>query len=137
MLRLEIPADLKSTDAAAAEIRRLAERLLPPEKATCVEIAVSEALSNIVRHAFNGTSDQTIVLLARPGAEGLGITLTDCGAPLPPRLLENVPPPDDADGELAEDGRGLSLIYQCSDEVQFRHAAGVNYLLLRFRGEKG
>jgi serine/threonine-protein kinase RsbW len=84
-----------------------------------VQLAVDEAFTNIVEHAYGGESDEKIECSCQITDDGLVITLRDCGQPFIP---EEVPAPDiEADLEQREvGGLGLFFIRQLMDEVEFK-----------------
>jgi len=98
-----------------------------------VVLAVDEALTNIIRHAYLGDSEQSIeasfhrIHLPKDGKseDALEIVLEDSGAAVNPdkmcgRALEDVKP----------GGLGLHFIRQSMDTVEFTHSNGRNQLRL-------
>jgi serine/threonine-protein kinase RsbW len=100
-----------------------------------VEIALAEALTNIVEHGYGGDSDENVRLrlLERPGA--LEIDVWDRGRPIPHERLEQADEttflfdPTDLDA-LPEGGLGLALIKSAFDEVRYSSRDGVNRMRL-------
>lgn len=83
-----------------------------------VQLAVDEAFSNIVEHAYGGESDEEIEVTCILADYGLTIKLKDCGVVFNPK---DVPDPD-LHAELQErqvGGLGLYFIRQLMDEVEF------------------
>jgi serine/threonine-protein kinase RsbW len=104
---------------------------LPPEVGRAVVLAVDEALTNVIRHAYLGQIDRPIAIsflrgqLERDGSvhDSLEIHVVDRGVPvkeeeLHGRSLEDVRP----------GGLGLHFIRESMDRVEFRHNKGTNYL---------
>jgi serine/threonine-protein kinase RsbW len=91
---------------------------LEPAAVYAVQLAVDEAFTNIVEHAYGGESDEKIECICQISGDGLSISLRDCGKPFDPCI---VPTPDlDAALEDREvGGLGLYFIYQLMDDVQF------------------
>lgn len=92
---------------------------LEPAAVYAVQLAVDEAFSNIIEHAYEGEApDSLIECDCRISRSGLSITLRDCGRPFNPLA---VPTPDfSADLEEREvGGLGLYFIHQLMDEVSF------------------
>jgi anti-sigma regulatory factor (Ser/Thr protein kinase) len=85
------------------------ENLLPQ-----LELALTEAASNIVLHGFDGRQDQPIGMTVEVQDDRVGLTLRYPGTPFDP---EAAPPPV-FDGSR-ESGFGLYLIRQCVDEVRY------------------
>jgi serine/threonine-protein kinase RsbW len=83
-----------------------------------VQLAVDEAFSNIIEHAYGGESQEKIECTCQITEAGLVITLRDCGRPFNPA---SVPVPD-LEAELEDrdiGGLGLYFIQQLMDEVDF------------------
>lgn len=92
---------------------------LPPQDVYSVKLAVDEAFSNIVEHAYGGECQEEIECTCQISNQGLVITLRDCGQPFKP---DEVPEPNLA-AELQEreiGGLGLYFIRQLMDEVEFK-----------------
>ena len=98
-----------------------------------VVLAVDEALTNIIRHAYGGHPDRPIEVLFRrilasscgKSGEALEIVLVDSGknvdrAKLCGRALEDVKP----------GGLGLHFIRESMDALEFRRRVGRNQLRL-------
>ncbi len=83
-----------------------------------VEMAVDEACSNIIEHAYGGEGRGKIECACRIDETGLTITLRDHGRPFDP---QSVPRPNlKADIEEREaGGLGIYLMRQLMDEVRF------------------
>jgi serine/threonine-protein kinase RsbW len=83
------------------------------------QLAVDEAFSNIIEHAYGGECQQEIECTCLTSKKGLTIQLKDCGRPFDPT---SVPEPDiKADLEdRGIGGLGLYFIRQLMDEVDFR-----------------
>jgi anti-sigma regulatory factor (Ser/Thr protein kinase) len=83
-----------------------------------VQLAVDEAFTNIIEHAFGGECQESIECSCQCTPVGLEITLIDCGKPFKP---EDVPDPD-----LVSDledrqvgGLGMYFMRKMMDEVFF------------------
>lgn len=113
---------------------RLAARGIPEQVCGTVELALAEALNNIVEHAYAQAETGTITLDARLVPGGLRCILSDRGAPLPARTLPRGHPPrvDTARDALPEGGFGWFLIRSLAREVHYAREAGVNRLTLGF-----
>jgi len=86
-----------------------------------VQLAVDEAFSNIIEHAYNGECEEKIECTCQIMASGLVITLRDCGKPFDPTAI----PDPDLDVELENrdiGGLGLYFIRNLMDEVSFSFA---------------
>ena len=85
-----------------------------------VVLAIDEACSNAIRHAYEGRCDETMELVLRSLPDALEIELCDhgvtCSADKSAR--KNLTPPDETN--LRPGGLGIQLIYEVFDEVEFR-----------------
>ena len=86
-----------------------------------VQLAVDEAFTNIIEHAFGGECQENIECICQCTPVGLEVTLIDCGKPFNPSV---VPDPD-----LVSDledrqigGLGLYFMHKMMDEVWFTFA---------------
>ncbi len=124
------PAEIRYTQLYSAQFENLAlvrsfivnaaQQCGFDEQATCAaELAVDEAFSNIVEHAYGGESQEIIECTCLIDKSGLTISLRDCGKPFDPTT---VPDPDlSADLEDRDvGGLGLFFIRQLMDEVSFK-----------------
>jgi serine/threonine-protein kinase RsbW len=99
----------------AAEAAGLSERA-----AYAVQMAVDEACSNIIQHAYGGEGIGTIDCTCEVTDESLTITLRDKGRPFDPTLVSD----PDLDVQLEEralGGLGVYLIRQLMDTVDHRY----------------
>jgi len=78
-----------------------------------VAVALSEACSNVIRHA-SGTDEYGVRLSVSPTA--CEIEVRDLGPGIDRSLVEGA---DDLPVEIAENGRGLQLLQVLMDELQF------------------
>lgn len=113
-------AQFENLDLVRSFVAESAEACgLEPAAVYAVQMAVDEAFSNIIEHAYGGESTQKIQCECRIEKNGLSVSLKDCGKPFDPK---DVPIPDlSADLEDREvGGLGLFFIQQLMDDVQFR-----------------
>jgi PAS domain S-box-containing protein len=127
---LEIGSDLKDLRRARAFVRefcrRVPEGILGESAVADLELAVNEAASNIMRHAYHGRVDQRIQLEAEATPGCVSIRLHHLGDPFDPA---DVPPPA-LDGSR-ESGFGVYLISKAVDEVRYaRDERGRNSIAL-------
>ncbi len=87
-----------------------------------IELAVDEAFTNIIEHAYGGEGKGDIEISVTPAREGLRIILRDHGKQFDP---DDVPIPDFniPIEKLQSRGAGLYLIRKIMDEVRFRFDA--------------
>jgi serine/threonine-protein kinase RsbW len=134
LLRLEFSSDPGLLCAVRGAVERLTESFgFSAEDCRAVTRAVDEALTNIIRHSYNGRADRPIEMSIRSfrlqanskGSEGIEIMLCDRGpsikkAQLCMRALEEVKP----------GGLGLHFIQQSMDIVEYKRSKGTNRLRL-------
>lgn len=91
---------------------------LSEESVYAVEMAVDEACTNIIEHAYGGEGRGDIECTCQINGNKLTVTLQDCGRPFDP---SSVPEPD-VNAPLQdrqEGGLGLYLMHRLMDEVHF------------------
>ncbi|MGR3249400.1 MAG: ATP-binding protein [Paracoccus sp. (in: a-proteobacteria)] len=125
-----VECSLAAVDTAMANLCAFAADALPPEGMIRLEIAVTEALTNIVLHGDLPT-ELVIDLIVRKAPERVDIEIRDFGPPIPPDLLQSSPDIADID-PLEESGRGIPLIKALSDALDYRSAGQSNCMTLRF-----
>ncbi len=122
---------LEDVDPLVTSLKAVVCVALGPETAFRFEICVSEALTNLVKHAKPKTRGETIEITVTEQDEILVVEIFDpVGADaFDPRDhaadLETMDP-------LAEEGRGLGLIMQCADVVDYGLSGDRNRLALQF-----
>jgi anti-sigma regulatory factor (Ser/Thr protein kinase) len=115
-------------------VGQLAETLgLSTAECRAVVLAVDEALTNVIRHGYNGETGRPIQLVfrrievPRDGREGkaLEIVVEDRGKKVDSTKLCGRPLE-----EVRPGGLGLHFIKECMDAVEFRRRIGKNQLRL-------
>ena len=86
---------------------------VPDEARGDIQIALSEACANVVRHAA-GTFDYSVSLAVGP--EGCEVEIEDLGPGFEPGRTDETAPVPDVE---AESGRGLFLMRALMDDLQF------------------
>jgi anti-sigma regulatory factor (Ser/Thr protein kinase) len=124
-LRLELTSSLSHLHHAVVAIRSWCE-LSEAHRASSwkIELAVMEALTNVVVHAYGEHPGQPIVVswVDRPNC--LSIEIRDWGASMSSSPDRGLP---DA---TEEGGRGWPIIRACLDRVKYECRDGVNVLTL-------
>lgn len=127
LLAARIPARLEEVDNLGPRLTAAAAPVLTADRLFALELAVVEALTNIIRHGAPGSID----LVMRHGPDGVEVVLSDDGPAPPADLFTAARAPQDP---LAESGRGLGLILACADGVTLTRDGARNVLSLRFGG---
>jgi serine/threonine-protein kinase RsbW len=118
LLNLSMPATAESISTITSAISEILERLeIPEQKRFEIDLAVQEALANAVVHGCEGDASKTIRCSLNGDGKGhIVISVTDPGPGFKP---EAVPDPKRTEGLYGDHGRGVYLIRQLMDEVQF------------------
>ncbi len=125
-LKLEWPSDPQLLGVVRSTVEQLARVAGFAEKESrSITLAVDEAITNIIRHAYEGRNDQDIELLCRSYLNRLEFLLSDHGRSVDPSELRGR-----ALGEVRPGGLGTHIIAQVMDEVRYEPLPGRNQLLL-------
>ena len=127
-LKLELPSHPQVLSVVRSAVQEFAVVVgFNQEECRSIILAVDEALTNIIRHAYQDRYDQTIELTCRrlgpdlgsgPGTpvdqvcDGLEFVLTDCGRPATQEQMKG----RDLD-DVRPGGLGIHLMTQIMDEV--------------------
>lgn len=113
-----------------AAVERFAQQSgFDEEQSRLVTLAVDEAVSNVIRHAYNQRGGAPIVLHLSRSAARVEIVLLDEGREANLRRMK-IPSPQ----ELRPGGRGIHFIRSIMDEVEYQRLPGQNRLrLVKYR----
>lgn len=134
LMKLELRGNPELLCAVRGTMEGLTERMgFSEPECRSVTRAVDEALTNIIRHAYDGKPDQQIELTCyrTQGSvdgetrDGLEIVLEDYGAPLDPRKMRGRPL-----DEIRPGGLGLHYIRESMDGMEFSRTDRTNRLRL-------
>ena len=111
-VRLTLPASPENVRIVRHVLGTLAELFgMHPEIRHDLRLAVTEACTNVVRHAYREPGGR-IEVIARPSADALEVIVADSGA--------GIGPSTDVQGP----GYGLGLITTLADRLEIDHAPG-------------
>ena len=119
---LEIESRVENLPIIAEFVRNALEQFgVDPASEYKIELAVDEACTNVIKHAYAGTTGP-IKLALEVTADELVIVITNKGKPFDP---SSVPPPDlTADvGTRKIGGLGMYFMNRLMDEVAYRFDA--------------
>lgn len=119
-LRLTVRSDPKLLASVRSLVRSWVESWdINEQTAGKVVLAIDEACTNAIRHAYEGRSDGSVELTLQAGQKYLEFQVSDTGVSCPPECTERRPlqPPDVDD--LQPGGLGIQLIHEVFDEVDF------------------
>lgn len=115
---LEIQSSLGELRRARAFIEAFctesSRQLLLGEALTSLVLAVHEAATNIVKHAYRGREDQRIDIAAEAFRDRVAVRLRHLGVPFEPSAV----PPPSFDGS-SESGFGVFMISRSADAVRY------------------
>ena len=121
-LELDLPVEPVSVPAARAALERLAhEAGASPDAVHALRLAVSEACTNVVLHAYRDRPPGRLRIAAALEDEELAVVVSDDGGGVRPRT--------DSPGL----GLGLSLMAAVAHDLQITVADGANHVAMRFR----
>ena len=115
-LRLHFPSDPRFLSALRAMIGSVAEMIGFGEKEVgMLQLALNEAVTNIIRHSLKNDFDRTIELELELAERVLEVVLRDDGEPAV-EVFDCRPaaPSPDRPG-----GTGLFLMHECLDKIQY------------------
>ena len=111
-MRLTIPAKAEYITLVRLALSGLSQlRPLSEETLGDLKLAVTEACSNSVRHAYEEGRDGIVEVSYRLAGDRIEVEVTDDGAGFDPSVLER------AEQELDEGGLGIAIIRAVTDEL--------------------
>jgi len=114
-VELRLPADPKLLKIVRAAVASFCEIIgFAAEESNSAMLAVDEACSNIIKHAYGGASRAPIIITLRRIDRGLEVVLRDYGTKADPKRIK--PRPLD---EIRPGGLGVHLIRSVMNEVSF------------------
>ena len=97
-----------------------------------IVLSLDEALTNIIRHAYEGAEDEPIEIEFVPkdtaGRTGLEILVRDYGKVVDPSTIKG----RDLD-DIRPGGLGVHIMRECMDKVEYTRAKGGGTLLRMFK----
>jgi serine/threonine-protein kinase RsbW len=94
--------------------------------ARAITLAVGEAAGNVIKHAYGGRTDRELWVRCSLAAGGVEIEVRDQGQPFEPPEGP-LPAPD----ELRAGGRGLFLMREIMDDIDYCREGDANVLRMR------
>jgi anti-sigma regulatory factor (Ser/Thr protein kinase) len=119
-LHLTVRSDPKLLGSIRSLVRGWVESCEIDSKTTNdVVLAVDEACTNAIRHAYGGRSDRTVELTLHAETHYLEFQVSDQGLPCPPECVTRRKLEAPEMDELEAGGLGIQLIHEVFDEVEF------------------
>ena len=126
-VRLSFPARAEYVALARLALAGLADIVaLPPELLADLKLALTEAVSNSVRHAYADGAGFVFVAYELSGTQ-LAVEVVDDGNGFDPER-----PPQLEGVELTEGGLGIAIIRTLADELEIQSQPGARGSRLRF-----
>lgn len=128
-------ATLQEVARVCSEVHALALERGGEAWAMLVDLGLTEALTNVIRHGYGEVQNGRVTLVCLVTAHQWQLKLSDCGNPIPQALLHQADRsvfdfnPDDLHS-IPEHGMGLALIHKCFDSVDYQVRMDSNELLL-------
>lgn len=137
VLKLTLATDLQNLSMVSDHLNRFSDELLAePEVKYSLDLAVCEALTNVIKHGVDGDPDQQVEIELRALPGRIEVRLWDHGKPIPQSLWTTKSQGrwDTVDANhpdtWPEGGMGLMLIRSVMDEVDYQRLEGQNCLVL-------
>lgn len=127
-------SELNARSGISLVIERLREMKVPDDRVGDVQIALAEAINNVVEHAYAGTTAGDVRIRCNLHSDRLWVRICDAGTPYPEGQLPEGKPADISGpiDELPEGGFGWLLIRALTSDIQYQYADGNNELSLCF-----
>lgn len=97
----------------------LARLELGPDRVDAVVLAVDEAVTNAMRHSYEGRKDETVTIACNYDPEWIEIVVTDTGRTADPNRIARKQAATPNAREITPGGLGIQLMYDICDEVGF------------------
>ena len=124
-----IRSDVKGVDDVVREITAVLKRLDWCDDIDLVVLAIREALTNALVHGNRCDPEKTIAIsVALKDDGGLSLSVKDSGSGFDPNALPN---PLAVENLLSNHGRGIFLMRQFMDEVEFNFDHGTEVRMRR------
>jgi serine/threonine-protein kinase RsbW len=128
VIRLSIPAKPEYITLGRLALTGLAGvRSFTPETLADLKLALTEACSNSVRHAYGSSEDGHVEIVYELAPEQIAIEVVDDGEGFDPAVEGDL-----AGGDLSEGGLGIAIIRAIADEFEIESSAGTRGSRLRF-----
>ena len=120
-----------------SELRRVSEwvrafahkRRLERQLALGLELAVNEALANIMSYAYRDGAQHDIIIELHAQTDRIRVEVEDDGAPFNP-LAVPVQEPEESLEKSRPTGRGITLMHGFMDQLEYARRDGKNVLTM-------
>ena len=123
-MRVDIQVELRSDPKLLRAVRGLIRSYFIQsgfceDKSDEVVLAVDEACTNAIRHAYEGRKDDILLITLRSNSACVEVEVRDAGLPAPPEHLVRKELKTPSLDDLKPHGLGVQLIYEVFDQVAF------------------
>lgn len=137
-IQLEIDSDLENVALVALSANKICLHAgLSETHASMVELAIAEAVTNSIQHAYRGQAGNVVSVAISIFPNRLEFEVVDQGIGMPPhelnRLFEGAPEFEfDLDNldAIPEHGRGLQIIHDVMNPIEYIQDSTGNHLRL-------
>ena len=137
-LTLTIDSNLGDVSLVGIAINKICIYLgLDEDQAGKMELCIVEAVTNAIRHAYHGKPGQSVAIEITANAEHVDFDVSDSGTPMSEEQVKSLIHGGAANDEslsnlatLPEGGRGLQIIRDTVDRVQYIRKGPRNHLRL-------
>jgi len=128
--------ELDARRGVISVVHRLKDMGVPDTRVDEVQIALAEAVNNVVEHAYSETTTGDVLIRCNLHSDRLWVEIRDAGMPFPEtKLPEGKPTHVDASTpleDLPEGGFGWFLIRELASDIQYKRNMDNNQLSLCF-----
>lgn len=120
-------------DGLARTMAALSPLSLSPQDAGTVELALAEALNNVVEHALATSNGETMIEVQGQYCDsGLHLTIIDQGREMPHGIAPAAQKPDldVPHADMPEGGFGWFMIHSLASQVHYARIGDTNHLTL-------
>ena len=96
-----------------------------------VEICLTEALNNVIKHSYKSDNTKSIELIVKKDTNNFEIIIIDTGLPRENLVVTKLDFDPKDINNLPESGMGLYIIEQLMDEMKYFTKDGKNYFTLK------
>ena len=110
------------------------EHGVPPDTRYCIHLCLEEAISNVIRHGYNGQPDRPITVEFSSAPDEIVFSIEDRAPAFDPLAPSAMPEPGapGSTGEMPLGGQGIRLMRKFAGSLAYQRLADGNRLILRF-----
>jgi len=119
-ITVSLPSDMNYLDIARAFVAEIGGKVgLDPSEIHDLQLAVTEAVTNVIEHAYEGDTDKRIELAIEKDGECFVVVITDSGHVRFDAASKADPDMKEYLSQCRVGGLGLFLMRKLMDEVEF------------------